>query len=219
VILDFDGTLVDSMPFLTDVATALLVDRYGMRPAQARKAYKDTSGLPFVRQMEILFPGDGRNPDTVSYFEAQKEKQLPEFHLFPDAKPVIAHIRDNGIKVCISSGNREEIIVELLERRSLEVDLIMGYRPGFEKGVAHFELAARTFDTTFDRMIFVGDSQRDGLTAGRAGMRFIARSGLLSAEHLGQVLPGVPVVESLGEILPILGIKAAQEGRWVDTTT
>ena len=42
---------------------------------------------------------------------------------------------------------------------------------------------------------------------------------MLSPERLREVLPGVPVVESLWEILPFLGIETAQEGRWVDTTS
>jgi phosphoglycolate phosphatase-like HAD superfamily hydrolase len=219
IIFDFDGTIVDSMPFLIEVATRLLTSRYGMELEAARRAYVDTCGLPFVRQMEIIFPGDQRNPGTVRDFESQKRMKLLEFNLFPDVMATIRRLRAHGIKVCLSSGNLKELIEEFLRSRNLEVDLVMGFRPGFEKGLDHFEFARRTFDSALERIIFVGDSRKDGLTAQEAGLRFIARAGLLPAGTIEEVLPGVPVVNSLHEVLPILGIEIAQEDSWVDATS
>jgi phosphoglycolate phosphatase-like HAD superfamily hydrolase len=207
VIFDFDGTIVDSMPFLTQVATELLSERYGMTPEEAGRAYVDTCGLPFVQQIEIIWPGDNRNPETVEAFESRKRRQLLNFGLFPDVVQTLSKVRSHGMKVCVSSGSIQELIVRLLKRRNLVVDLVMGYRPGFEKGLDHFEFARRSFDSTFDHLVFIGDSERDGLTASRAGVRFIARAGLLTADELKRLLPDVPVVDSLEEILPLLGIK------------
>lgn len=199
------------MSFLTETAAALLQARYGMARGEARRAYIETTGLPFVRQMEIILPGDSRNGATVEAFEAEKRRHLMDFHLFPDALPAIATMRRRGMKVCVSSGNVEDLIIEILRSKGVEVDLVLGYRPGFEKGLDHFEYARQTFGSTFDRLVFIGDSQRDGLSAQRAGVRFIARAGLLSARELRMLLPGVPVVDSLEEVLPLLGIKGAQE--------
>ena len=219
VIFDFDGTIVDSMPFLTEVATELMSERYDMTQDEARSAYIDTCGLPFVQQIEIIWPGDARNPETVEAFESRKRRQLLNFGLFPEVVQTLSMIRGHGMKVCVSSGSIEELIVRLLKRRNLTVDLVMGYRPGFEKGLDHFEFARRSFDTTFDRLVFVGDSERDGLTASRAGVRFIARAGLLTAQELKRLLPHVPVVDSLEEILPLLGVKKAQEDFGVSTSS
>jgi phosphoglycolate phosphatase len=214
VILDFDGTLVDSMPFLVGVAVSLITSRYGAPADEARKGYIETCGLPFSKQIEILFPGDTRNSETARLFEGEKRSHLMEFELFPDVVPAIRKLRGYGIKVCVSSGNKQELITKLLGSRDLAVDLIMGYRPGFMKGPDHFEFARRTFDSSFDRVVFVGDSQVDWQTARDMGVGFIARVGLHTSEEIGQLLPGVPVVESLGEIMPILGIEIAQEDKW-----
>jgi phosphoglycolate phosphatase-like HAD superfamily hydrolase len=210
IMLDFDGTIADTMGFLTETAAHLLSTRYGMAPEEAREAYVETSGLPFVQQMEMIFPGDHRNRDTVSEFEQAKRENLDRFHLYPDVVPAVAAIRRSGIKVCVSSSNREGLIRELLAARGLEVDLVMGFRPGFEKGGDHFRFARSALDAEFDRLLFVGDSYRDGLTARSIGVKFVARSGLLDAAEIRSRLPGVPVIESLGDLLPMLGIEKAQ---------
>jgi phosphoglycolate phosphatase-like HAD superfamily hydrolase len=219
VILDFDGTVADTMGFLTETAASLLSAGYGMTPDRARSVYIETSGLPFVQQMEIIFPGDPRNAETVRHFESAKRENLMSFKLYPDALPAISGIRGNGIKVCVSSSNLEDLIRNLLKSRGLEVDLVMGFRPGFEKGRDHFDFAGSTLNTELARLIFVGDSHRDGLTARSAGVRFIARAGLLDAGRIRDLLPGVPVIDSLLELLPLLGIEKAQGGQSVDTTS
>jgi phosphoglycolate phosphatase-like HAD superfamily hydrolase len=219
LILDFDGTIADTMGFLTERAAFLLSSRYEMTREAASRAYVETSGLPFVQQMEIIFPGDPRNAATVRDFENAKQANLLEFRLYRDAIPAISRIRQSGIRVCVSSSNREELIRGLMRSRGLEVDLVMGFSPGFEKGRHHFELARSTFDTGFERLLFVGDSHRDGLTARSAGVRFVMRTGLLGAEEIRDLLPGVPVIDSLEELLPLIGIEKAQDDQNADTTS
>lgn len=209
VILDFDGTVADTMPFLVDLAARLLRTRYGLTEETARRAYVETTGLPFSRQIEIIFPGHPLNKATVEEFEGEKVRHLKDFAFFPDAIAAIAALRQDGVRVCLSSGNYEDLIKEVLKARGLEVDLVMGYRPGFEKGPQHVALAAATFGAPLGRTIFVGDSIRDGLAAKEAGVRFIAKAGLVARSELERHLPGVPVVESLAEVLGLLGITSA----------
>jgi 1L-myo-inositol 1-phosphate cytidylyltransferase / CDP-L-myo-inositol myo-inositolphosphotransferase len=57
LIFDFDGTIADTMPFLTKLAVDLLTQHYPVEPAAARKRYLDTVGVGFASQLEELFPG------------------------------------------------------------------------------------------------------------------------------------------------------------------
>lgn len=212
VIFDFDGTIVDSMTFLIHVATSLIASRYELAEDKARQGYIETCGLPFSEQIEIMFPGDARNAGIATAFESAKRRQLLKFELFPDVAPAIVQLRRCGFKVCVSSGNKEELITELLGSRDLEIDLVMGYRPGFMKGPDHFEFAKRYFETTVDRLVFVGDSRHDAQTAEQAGIRFIAKAGLHSRAELEDMLPGIPVIESLQQMLTLVGIDIAREG-------
>ncbi|MGD9403024.1 MAG: HAD hydrolase-like protein [bacterium] len=204
LILDFDGTVADTMSYLTDLAAGLLVGRYGMAPEGARRAYVETTGLPFVQQMEILYPGDARNAETVRLFETEKRESMHRFDLFPDVMPVIAAIREGGAKVCVSSGNYEDLILDFMEKRGLEVDLVMGFRPGFEKGRDHFEHAMRRFGSGPEATVFVGDSIKDGERARDCGIAFIGRTGLVAEEAFREAFGQIPVVSALEDLLHIL---------------
>lgn len=199
------------MPFLVDLAAGLLHRRYGMPYEEARRAYIETTGLPFCRQIEIILPGNPLNGETVRLFEDAKVRHMEEFAFFPDAPGVIRQMRSQGLKICLSSGNNEALIRKVLESRGLGVDLVLGYRPGFEKGPQHFETAAERFGAPREKIVFVGDSVRDGLAARKAGIRFIAKAGLVGEEELRERLPDAPVVRSLTEVLPLLGIIIARE--------
>jgi phosphoglycolate phosphatase-like HAD superfamily hydrolase len=213
LVLDFDGTVADTMSYLTGLAAGLLVERYGIGRRAARRAYVDTTGLPFVQQMELLYPGDDRNRETVNLFEADKRESMGRFGLFPDVKHTVAGLRAAGIKVCVSSGNFKDLIIEFMGTRGLEVDLVMGFRPGFEKGRDHFEHAMRLFGADKESTVFVGDSIKDGERAQGAGIGFIAKTGLVSREKFQETFPGAPVISSLAELLHILGLNgpAAKE--------
>jgi phosphoglycolate phosphatase-like HAD superfamily hydrolase len=207
LVLDFDGTVADTMSYLTDLAAGLLAERYGMGREEARRAYVDTTGLPFVQQMEILYPGDARNAETVRLFETDKVESMHRFDLFPDVKPVMAALRSAGIRVCVSSGNYEDLILDFIGKRGLEVDLVMGFRPGFEKGTDHFEHAMRTFGSEPASTVFVGDSIKDGERARESGIAFIGKTGLVSREEFQESFGQIPVVSTLEELLHILGLK------------
>lgn len=207
VVLDFDGTVADTMSYLTGLAAGLLVERYGMTPEEARRAYVDTTGLPFVQQMELLYPGDSRNMETVRLFEADKRESMKRFDFFPGVPDTIGGLRAAGLKVCVSSGSYRDIIVEFMEARGLEVDLIMGFRPGFEKGRDHFEFCIRRFGGDRRSTVFVGDSIKDGERAQDSGIGFIAKTGLVSREGFEARFPQAPVISTLTELPHILGLK------------
>ena len=69
LLCDLDGTLIDSMPTLADLATEVIEARYARRGVLARELYLATCGLPFDQQLEEIFPDDPRNADASAEFE------------------------------------------------------------------------------------------------------------------------------------------------------
>ena len=65
LLCDLDGTLIDSMSTLADLATEVLEERYGTPRVLGRELYLATCGLPFERQLEEIFPGDPRNLSLI----------------------------------------------------------------------------------------------------------------------------------------------------------
>ncbi|MEE9277740.1 MAG: NTP transferase domain-containing protein, partial [Dehalococcoidia bacterium] len=72
VIYDFDGIVVNSMPFLTQTATELITAHYAVSQSLARERYLASSGVDFATQIEEMFPGHPLNPVVVTAFEKRK---------------------------------------------------------------------------------------------------------------------------------------------------
>src|ERR1700749_2720623 len=72
LLCDLDGTLIDSMPTLADIASEVMESTYGTSRAAARELYLGTCGVPFAAQLEEIFPGDPRTPGASDRFEAAK---------------------------------------------------------------------------------------------------------------------------------------------------
>src|ERR1700710_2120778 len=72
LLCDLDGTLIDSMPTLADLATEVMEKAYGTPRVLARELYLATCGLRFVRQLEEIYPGDRRNAVANEQFEGRK---------------------------------------------------------------------------------------------------------------------------------------------------
>ena len=89
IMFDFDGTLIDSMPFLEQNAVTLITSHYSFSKEEARMKYRNTTGLPFVQQMELIAPADPLNPSVVERFEQMKLDLIYEQQPFDDALTVL----------------------------------------------------------------------------------------------------------------------------------
>ena len=105
VIYDLDGTLLDSMPALTAIATALMTERYGIDVEVARRRYLQTTGADFATQLEELFPSHPANGKVAAEFERRKERALRDARPFVEAMPTLSRFRSEGVRqfVCSSS--------------------------------------------------------------------------------------------------------------------
>src|SRR5262245_55910893 len=72
VLFDLDGTQVDTMGGFADIAADVMAARHGVEFDWARGKYLETSGLPFCKQLEVVFPGHPANQAASDEFEARK---------------------------------------------------------------------------------------------------------------------------------------------------
>jgi len=84
VIFDFDGTVVDTMPFLTELAVKLMVENYNISKNAAQKRYLETSGMHFASQIELIFPDHPKNHDVANTFESMKQEGIFAHPVFPE---------------------------------------------------------------------------------------------------------------------------------------
>ncbi len=208
VVLDFDGTLADSMPFLQRIGVEMMMKHFGISKEDATDRYVSTTGLPFEHQIKINFPDDPRNDEAIKEFEQLKIERIFEQDLFPDAINVVKALKEMGLDIFVSSSTFQPTIEEYFKQREIKglFKHILGYRPGFEKGVHHLNYIHDEFNISFYDMVFVGDSLKDyERTQGICS--FIGLVGLFSEKDFRDAGHRDYVVTSLSEILEIITLQ------------
>lgn len=184
VVFDFDGTVVNSMPFLETIAVNLMTDNYGLSEEEARNNYRFTSGLPFLEQIGILFPGNSVNECVIDCFEKRKLEGLFIQPVFSDTKKILMYLKSKSYLTFISSSSLKESIEKYLSQSGIlqYIDEVMGYRSDFQKGKNHFDHLMRRYNVDRKGIIFIGDSLKDFERARLSGIRFIGKLDLFSHE-------------------------------------
>src|SRR3982750_342286 len=108
LLCDLDGTLIDSMPTLADLATGGIEAGYGTPRILARELYLATCGLPFVKQLEEIFPDDARNAEASAEFEARKPARCNAIRMAPETRRALDRMRQLGVRLAVSSNNGTE---------------------------------------------------------------------------------------------------------------
>lgn len=200
-VFDFDGTLIDSMGAFCRLAAEILATRYDVPFEIALQQYRTTSGLPFVQQVEQLYPGDPRNPATVAEFETRKQALFYTALPFPDTVDLLIHLKRRGDFVAISSNNFQDLVERRVEELRLPIDLVCGWHDGQGKGRRHFDAVVRKSRVPWQQLTFVGDSLHDAQIAQYCEVRFTARAGTFSRHEFQAVHPAIRVVGTLSELM------------------
>src|SRR3954451_213133 len=198
VALDFDGTIADSMGFLTTLAVGLLVE-LGLERAEAARRYLATAGSEFPTQLDEIAPGHPRLAEVASRFEAEKTRWMESCEMFTDVVPALERLAAAGVPVLLCSSTRVQLVREFCERHGLlqRFASIDGWRPQHNKSVQLVSAVAAVGFAAHE-IVFVGDTRRDADVARAAGTRFV---GLVRAGHPDALAgSGAKVVDSLSEL-------------------
>lgn len=194
LLCDLDGTLIDSMPTLADLATEVIEARYGTPRVLARELYLATCGLPFVKQLEEMFPDDARNAEASATFESRKPARCGAIRMPAETRRALEEMRGLGVRVAVSSNNGIENVGAFARDAGFKFDLVLGYGDGLAKGRAHLDATSRAFGASRQEMLFVGDSLHDGEIAEREGIPFVGIATTFSPERFALRFPSVPVI-------------------------
>jgi len=195
LLCDLDGTLIDSMPTLADLATEVMEKAYGTPRVLARELYLATCGLPFVRQLEEIYPGDRRNAAAATDFEARKPARCAAIVMPAETRRALERLRARGVRIAVSSNNGIENVASFARGTDFKFDLVLGFGGGLAKGRPHLDKTAAVFGVGRQEMLFAGDSLHDGEIAEREGVPFVGVAGTFSPERFALRFPNVPVVK------------------------
>src|SRR5262245_31752183 len=180
LLCDLDGTLIDTMPILADIATDVLSEVYGLPRSLGRELYLSTCGLPFIRQLDAICPGDARNPRASDIFEGRKPASCRSVRMPGDTRRTLSALQEAGTRIVVSSNNGVENVEAFARDSGFAFDLVLGYGNGLFKGRPHIERAQAQFGVRRSEMLFAGDSLHDGEIAGNQQLPFVGVVGTFS---------------------------------------
>jgi phosphoglycolate phosphatase-like HAD superfamily hydrolase len=195
LLCDLDGTLIDSMPTLADLATDVMERLFGTPRMLARELYLATCGRPFIKQLEEIYPGDARNPTASDLFEGRKPARCGAIRMSPETRRALDRMRARGVKIAVSSNNGTENVDAFVRSADFMFDLVLGFGGGLAKGRPHLDKTSAVFGIGRQEMLFVGDSLHDGEIAEKEGVPFVGIAGTFSADRFTLRFPRVPVLK------------------------
>ncbi len=181
VIFDFDGTIADTMTFLTELAVKLITKNYNIPKQEAKIRYLESTGLNFANQIELIFPNHPNNQRVSDIFESKKSENIFNYDIFPEVNSVFEYFADNKIKTFICSSTKQEIITRYLNLNNIGnlIDGAFGYKIGFGKS-QQIDFILHSYRIQPNEIIFVGDSLRDCDIAKDRDINFIGISRIFS---------------------------------------
>lgn len=190
---------------LTDIAEEMMTRFFGLTGPEARRLYTETSGLPFPRQLETLFPQERELRElAASLFETKKRDGYMEESLYPDTLATLWTLRARHYRIVISSNSEQDLVTKLVSKLGLKPDLALGFEPPMEKGATHFQHILETFGVSGTDLVFVGDSIKDGERAAENNIDFIGKTGTFSKTDFEKIFPEAPIIATLAELTEIL---------------
>jgi len=201
-ILDFDGVLADSAPWMLRNLSAFN-QRHGL-PALREADIERLRGVPnrqIVRELRVPF---WKLPAIARDFRAVMAEHAHEIALFDGVAGFLEAMQAAGVKVAIVSSNSEANIRRILgEENAARVTCYVCAASLFGKARL-FRTAVRKTGVTRGRALCVGDETRDIEAARQAGLRCAAVSwGYATRQVLADARPD-HLVDSFEELVRLL---------------
>lgn len=183
VVFDLDGTLLNTLDDIADSCNYAL-EQYGF-PKRTIDEVRNFVGNGLGVLMEKAVPDGRQNPDFEAALETMKnhyaERCLVKTRPYDGILPMLEKISSSGIKCAIVSNKPDEQVKELSKiffSKYIEVEVSVGEKEsaGIRRKPAPDSVLAilEKWKIQKDKVVYVGDSDVDILTAKNAGLECIS---------------------------------------------
>lgn len=159
---DLDGTILDSICRISQVAADVMFQAFGTPAEEGRVHYLATTGMPFEAQLAQLYPDvpATERAATARVFHTRKiNEAYAHAEPFPDIPRVLRRLSQSGWTLVISTGAEKEMADLILEREGLRFwfeDVL-----GSAQGTKREHLATYAGRYPGRRLYLIGDSRFD----------------------------------------------------------
>ncbi len=162
VVFDLDGTILDDIGLIGDVAGDVLSKAFGTPTEEGRLHYLATTGMPFEAQLAQLYPEapPELRDQTARIFHTRKVAEAyAEAGVFPEVPRLLKRLSADGWTLAVSTGAEREMADLVLEREGLRYwfEAVLGSGQGTKR--EHLAEFRRRFPAA--PLFLVGDSRFD----------------------------------------------------------
>ena len=177
VIFDLDGTLADTLQDLADALNRTLGGE-GLS-AYDYPAVKEMIGNGIRRLITDALPAERRTEPTIArclerFMSDYGEHCLVATRLYDGVAALVAVLRSDAVKLAVLSNKADELTQRIVDALvgSASFDVVRGAQPGtpLKPDPAAALLVAARLGLAPGRIVYLGDSPTDMLTAAAAGM-------------------------------------------------
>ncbi|HEY3278572.1 MAG TPA: HAD-IA family hydrolase [Syntrophorhabdaceae bacterium] len=200
LILDFDGTIIDSGPIFFECMNEL-GEEFGYADVEPGKALREMSAREIFTTRLGLSPE--RLYDWTGRFKELLRLRMVKAIPFPGMKEAVGRLRESYC-LGILTSNSEDVVRHILHRNGFgQVDFIFPDAPILEKDLALARLLRdRSLQT--GETLYVGDEVRDIDACRKTGIRIVSVTwGFNSKEALCRKNPDF-LVDSAEELVALL---------------
>ncbi len=181
VVFDLDGTLLDDLGRISEVAADVMATAFGTPPGEARLHYLATTGMPFEAQLAQLYPtapASLRASTARTFHQRKVSEAYAKAKPFPEVPKLLKRLGSEGWTLAVSTGAETEMADLLLEREGLRFwfEDVLGSADGTKR--EHLAEYRRRFPGV--PMFLVGDSRFDmEAAASTDGVQAVGRASKL----------------------------------------
>ena len=162
MLFDLDGTLLDDLALISDVAADVMHGAFGTPPEEARLHYLATTGLPFEAQLAQLYPDaptELRARASRTFHQRKVTEAYARAEPFPEVPKLLKSLASARWNLAVTTGAETEMAELLLEREGLRYwfDDVLGSAEGTKR--EHLAEYRRRYSGA--PMFLVGDSRFD----------------------------------------------------------
>jgi len=138
VVFDLDGTLLDDIKLISQVAADVLYHEFGTPPEEGRIHYLATTGMPFEAQLAQLYPDsslEARQRAARLFHERKVREAYAYARPFPEVPRLLKTLERERWTLVVSTGAERETAELLLEREGIRIwfDGVLGSGQGTKR--------------------------------------------------------------------------------------
>ena len=162
VLFDLDGTILDDLGAISDVAADVMFREFGTPLDEARVHYLATTGMPFEAQLAQLYPTAPpavRTTAARTFHQRKVTEAYARAKPFPEMPKLMKQLAADRWTLAITTGAETEMADLILEREGLRYwfEDVLGSGEGTKR--EHLVEFRRRYPDA--RMFLVGDSRFD----------------------------------------------------------